>query len=101
MTSAADAGLGATAVASDSPSANAVRTGATPEAKPTAAAGATSSAVGSVSADATERAAIDAAFEGRWLVAVRLYDGLAASHPDQPAFREAARILRETKNLPH
>jgi hypothetical protein len=51
-------------------------------------------------ADGTARAAIDAAFEGRWPDALQLYERLAAAHPDDAAFGEAARILRETKLHP-
>jgi hypothetical protein len=97
---AASVAMPSAAGASASASAVALQTKAPSDAKPTAAAGSASSepaGTPAVSADATERAAIDAAFAGRWPVAVRLYDGLAESHPDQPAFREAARILRETK----
>jgi hypothetical protein len=47
--------------------------------------------------DALERIAIDAAFAGRWRDAVGLYDRLAAARPEDPAFREAARIIREEK----
>lgn len=47
-----------------------------------------------------ERSAIDAAFEGRWADALKSYEQLASTHPDQPAFREAARIIREKEQLP-
>lgn len=40
-----------------------------------------------------ERAAVDATAEGRYDVAIRLYDALAKAHPDNPVFHEAARIL--------
>ena len=98
MPSAAHAGLEARAGASGSSSAVA---DSKPPREANLAAPADSassdSATRAVPADGSERAAINAAFEGRWPLAVRLYDGLAESHPDQPAFREAARILRETK----
>lgn len=42
-----------------------------------------------------ERAAADAWAEGNFEVAVRIYDELAQQNPQNPAFREAARILRE------
>jgi hypothetical protein len=42
-----------------------------------------------------QRDAIDAAFSGSFEEAAALYDQLAASQPNEPAFREAARILRE------
>jgi len=42
----------------------------------------------------TERAAVDAVVAGSYADAARLYDQLAATHPDRPAYAEAARILR-------
>jgi hypothetical protein len=47
-----------------------------------------------------ERYAVDAAFAGKWAEAVRFYDLLAEARPDDPVFREAARIIRETKINP-
>jgi hypothetical protein len=47
--------------------------------------------------DPVERSAIEAALGGRWQDALVLYDRLALSRPDEPAFREAARIIREDK----
>jgi hypothetical protein len=41
-----------------------------------------------------ERAAVLAVESGATDRAARLYDGLASAHPDRPAYREAARILR-------
>lgn len=41
-----------------------------------------------------ERAAVDAVAAGAWDPAARAYDDLAKQHPENPAFREAARILR-------
>ncbi|HET9957772.1 MAG TPA: hypothetical protein VFQ61_24910 [Polyangiaceae bacterium] len=40
-----------------------------------------------------ERAAADAGAEGRYQVAVELYEELFRLHPDKPVFREAARVL--------
>lgn len=41
-----------------------------------------------------ERAAVDAVASGAYARAARLYDALAASHPEREAYREAARIAR-------
>ncbi|HET8939039.1 MAG TPA: hypothetical protein VFN67_36595 [Polyangiales bacterium] len=43
--------------------------------------------------NSSERAAADALFAGDYALAKRHYITLAQSHPDQPAFAEAARIL--------
>ncbi|HMA94184.1 MAG TPA: hypothetical protein VKP30_15945, partial [Polyangiaceae bacterium] len=40
-----------------------------------------------------ERTAVDATAEGRYGVAIRLYETLADAHPENPVYREAARIL--------
>lgn len=40
-----------------------------------------------------ERTAVDAFAEGRYVDAVRIYGALAQAHPEQPAFRDAERIL--------
>lgn len=42
-----------------------------------------------------ERVALDTAAAGNFVEAARLYEALAASHPDDPTYKEAARILRE------
>ncbi len=41
-----------------------------------------------------EKAAADAVAAGAYADAVKLYEQLAADHPDKPVFKEAARILR-------
>jgi hypothetical protein len=41
-----------------------------------------------------ERFAVDAVVAGAYAEAAQRYDELAREHPDQPAYREAARILR-------
>jgi len=56
---------------------------------------AVSSGVAARSGGALERRALDAAFEGRFSDAATIYGELAAARPEQPVFREAARILRE------
>jgi hypothetical protein len=63
---------------------------------------ASTDAVGSARppSDPVERSAIEAALGGRWQDALVLYDRLALSRPDEPAFREAARIIREDKLRP-
>ena len=43
--------------------------------------------------NASERAAVDALFAGDYTLARRHYSALAQTHPEQPAFAEAARIL--------
>lgn len=43
--------------------------------------------------NASERAAVDALFAGDYALARRHYSALAQTHPEQPAFAEAARIL--------
>jgi hypothetical protein len=45
-----------------------------------------------------EREAIDLVGQGQYVKAADIYDQLAAQHPDQPVFREAARILRARGN---
>jgi len=42
-----------------------------------------------------ERQAADAVVEGQYDTAAKLYEQLAASNPGNPAYREAARIMRE------
>lgn len=42
----------------------------------------------------TEKAAVDALFAGDYTLAGRHYTALASAHPEQPAFAEAARILK-------
>lgn len=42
----------------------------------------------------TEKAAVDALFAGDYVLAGRHYAALASAHPEQPAFAEAARILK-------
>ncbi|HTU62380.1 MAG TPA: hypothetical protein VMF89_28165, partial [Polyangiales bacterium] len=42
----------------------------------------------------TEKAAVDALFAGDYGLAGRHYATLASAHPEQPAFAEAARILK-------
>ncbi|HMI83519.1 MAG TPA: hypothetical protein VK550_05460 [Polyangiaceae bacterium] len=44
-----------------------------------------------------ERRAVDAFAAGDFAMALRLYRELAAAHPEQPAFRQAVRILEEKK----
>jgi outer membrane protein assembly factor BamD (BamD/ComL family) len=44
-----------------------------------------------------ERQAADALRAGRRDQAAQLYDQLAAQHPENPAYKEAARILRAPK----
>ena len=41
-----------------------------------------------------DRQAVDLALQGQFAKAAELYDQLAAQHPDQPAYKEAARLLR-------
>lgn len=41
-----------------------------------------------------ERAAVDAVAAGAWEPAAKAYDDLAKQHPENPAYKEAARILR-------
>jgi len=43
---------------------------------------------------ASEKAAVDALFAGDYSLAGRHYAALASTHPEQPAFAEAARILQ-------
>lgn len=45
-------------------------------------------------AQVTEKAAVDALFAGDYVLAGRHYATLASAHPEQPAFSEAARILK-------
>jgi len=45
-------------------------------------------------ASSLERAAADAVAAGAYADAIRIYDALAAAHPDRAVYREAARILR-------
>jgi hypothetical protein len=45
-----------------------------------------------------EREAVDFVGQGQYLKAAEIYDQLAAQHPDQPVYREAARILRARGN---
>ncbi len=47
-----------------------------------------------------ERQAIDLAAQGQYAKAVEIYEQLAQQHPEQPAFREAARLLRQRTNGP-
>lgn len=47
-----------------------------------------------VAPQTTEKAAIDALFAGDYALAARHYASLAKAQPEQPAFAEAARILR-------
>jgi hypothetical protein len=42
-----------------------------------------------------ERRALDAAASGQDALAADEYEALARAQPDRPAFREAARVLRE------
>jgi hypothetical protein len=41
-----------------------------------------------------QRAAADAVAAGAWADAATLYEQLSAQYPDQPAYAEAARIMR-------
>jgi len=41
-----------------------------------------------------ERAAVDAVAAGAWEPAAKMYEDLAKAHPENPAYKEAARILR-------
>jgi hypothetical protein len=47
-----------------------------------------------------ERAAADAWAEGNYAEAAKMYDELAAQNPGNPAYKEAARILREKMTAP-
>jgi hypothetical protein len=47
-----------------------------------------------------ERLALDAVAAGSFDEAARLYTNLAATHPDDPSYKEAARILREKSGQP-
>jgi hypothetical protein len=47
-----------------------------------------------------ERQAIDLVAQGQYGKAVDIYDQLAQQHPEQPAFKEAARLLRQRTNGP-
>jgi hypothetical protein len=92
------------------PAAEGKKSGAAESAAPAASAPSAASAAASASADrlaaqrpagpAYERSAVDAAFAGKWQDAIRFYDRLAEAHPDDPVFKEAARIIRETKLNP-
>jgi len=42
-----------------------------------------------------ERQAADAVANGKFRRAIELYEQLSKEHPDQPVYREAARILRK------
>jgi len=46
------------------------------------------------SAKTPERVAVDAVAAGSWEPAAKAYDELAQAHPENPAYKEAARILR-------
>ncbi len=46
------------------------------------------------SAKTAERLAVDAVAAGAWEPAAKMYEDLAAEHPDVPAYKHAARILR-------
>ena len=48
-----------------------------------------------------ERQAIDLAMQGQYAKAAELYDQLAAQHPDNLAFKEAAFLLRQRINGPN
>ena len=45
-----------------------------------------------------EREAVDLAAAGQYTKAAEIYEQLATQHPEQPAYREAARILRSHAN---
>ena len=47
-----------------------------------------------------ERLALDSVAAGSYAEAAKLYDALALAHPDDPTFKEAARILREKASKP-
>ena len=47
-----------------------------------------------------ERQAIDLVAQGQYPKAVEIYDQLAQQHPEQPAFKEAVRLLRQRTNGP-
>jgi hypothetical protein len=49
---------------------------------------------GSASGKTDERVAVDAVVGGQYEQAAKAYDELAKAHPDIPAYKEAARILR-------
>jgi hypothetical protein len=49
---------------------------------------------GSASGKTEERVAVDAVVGGQYEQAAKAYDELAKAHPDVPAYKEAARILR-------
>jgi hypothetical protein len=48
-----------------------------------------------------EREALDTAAAGSFDDAARRYDTLAAAHPGEPSYKEAARILRDKASRPH
>jgi hypothetical protein len=80
LTAAADAGASGTGVAAnDQP--------ATPDVPPRA-------TPPSAGKRTPEREALDTAAAGAFEDAAKRYDVLAASHPDDPSYKEAARILR-------
>jgi len=68
----------------------------TPQPVPSSSAAAAGGAgdAGAVNSDRRQRQAGDAVATHQYDVAIRLYDELAAEHPQNPAFHEAARILR-------
>ena len=69
---------------------------AAPSAKAGAAAGSATPAPGTTPLKKTqERLAADAWTEGNFELASRLYGELSTQHPENPAFREAARICHE------
>jgi len=64
-------------------------------AKPAPSPANTKTAPAAVSSQKTaERAAVDAVAAGAWEPAAKMYDELAKQHPENPAYKEAARILR-------
>ncbi len=69
-----------------------------PSAPPSTAPSAVASAPGSPKTDpakkTTEREAVDAVAAGQYELAAKLYEALAKEHPEVPAYKEAARILR-------
>ncbi len=106
---AASASASASALASASATATATGTSTTPIIIVTAPTGTTTAPTTSASAVATtptlpkgqrtlERQAIDFVAAGQYTKAIEVYDQLAVQHPDQPVFKEAARLLRQRTN---
>lgn len=81
------------AAAPEAPTVAAADSAGAPPASTKAEPSSSAAAASATPLDGTERAAVLAVESGAIDKAARLYDGLAAAHPDKPAYREAARIL--------